>query len=84
MDDLDLCAKIDSYTTIRVSPIEEETDASYMDEDVLGGQQGYFILRQSNHCDRSSFEILAKASSYEAASEIFSMIVSPRRRLESV
>ena len=81
MDDLGLSAKIDEYTTICVSPIERETYANYIEDDSLGGDLGYFLIRHSRRENRPVFEILAKAPSFEAAGEIFDMIVSKRRNV---
>lgn len=81
MDDLGLQAKIDEYTTICVSPIERETYDTYVEEDVLGGELGYFVIRTSRKSNQPIFEILAKAPSFQAAGEIFDMIVTSNRSL---
>jgi len=74
-----LKAKLDDATTLYVSPISPETYAEYVDEDNLGGEAGYFLIRSltAAHCER--FEVLAKAPSFDAAAELFDLIVQGRR-----
>ena len=81
MDDLGLQAKIDDYTTIHVSPIERETYDTYVEEDSLGSDLGYFLIRTSRKSNQPMFEILAKAPTFEAAGRLFDMIVNANRRL---
>ena len=76
MDDLMLQARLDDRTTLTVAPIDDQTYADYMGDENLGGSQGYFVLRTSRTETGSRFEILAKAPSFEAAGELFEMIVS--------
>lgn len=80
MDDLMLQAKLDAETTLTVSPIDAQTYAEYVGEENLGGNAGYFVLRTSRGATGARFEVLAKAPSFEAAGEIFDLIVSSRRR----
>ena len=79
MDDLGLTARIDDFTTIHVSPVESETYSRYVEEDSLGGNSGYFLIRTSRRKNKPMFEILAKAPTFEAAGTIFDMIVSANR-----
>ena len=79
MDDLVLQARLDEFTTLKVSPIDSETYSEFVEDDTLGGSFGYFVVRSSRLQDRPRFEILAKAASFEAASQIFDMIVSAAR-----
>lgn len=74
MDDISLIAKIDEDTTIYVSPVHSQTYTEFVEADNLGGPQGYFISRER----RNQFEVLAKASSLEAAREIFGMMTARR------
>lgn len=75
-----LSARLDESTTLYVSPIDRQTYAEYVDEDNLGGGEGYFVVR-SRHDGRSQkFEILAKASSFAAAGDLFDMIVGTAKR----
>ena len=78
MDDMVLRAKLDETTTIYVSPIAAETYAEYVDDDNLGGDGGYFVLRSMKGEEPERFEVLAKAVSFEAASELFDLIVGTR------
>lgn len=72
MDDITMIARMDAETTVYVSPVHDQTYLEYVDADNLGGPQGYFIARER----REQFEILAKATSLEAAREIFAMLTS--------
>jgi len=75
MDDITLVAKLDNDTTLYVSTMHDQTYSEFVDADNLGGSGGYFIARE--RCDQ--FEILAKASSFDAAREIFGMLTSAHR-----
>lgn len=83
MDDLLLSADIDDLTTLSVSPIDQTTYAECIDDDTLGGANGYFVIRSSRRLDRSAFEVLAKATSFEAAAAIFDMIVGRKIMAQS-
>ncbi len=74
MDEVTLVAKLDDGTTVFVSPMHDETYKEYVDTDNLGGSSGYFIARER----RNQFEVLAKASSLDAAREIFGMLTAVR------
>jgi hypothetical protein len=78
MEDMVLKAKLDDTTTVYVSPIAPETYAEYVDGDVLGGDAGYFLLRSLVQGNSERFEILAKAPSFDAASDLFDLIVGRR------
>ncbi len=80
MDDLMLQARLDEFTTVKVSPIDNETYSEYIEEDTLGGSIGYFITLISNRPSSPRFEVLAKAPSFEAAGQIFRMIVEGNQR----
>lgn len=73
-----LRANVDEHTTITISPIDDETYAECLEEDTLGGNAGYFIIRSSQRETEARFEVLAKASSFEAAGILFNMIVASR------
>jgi len=75
MDDITLVAKLDSETTLYVSPMHDQTYCEYVECDNLGGSGGYFIARER----KNKFEILAKAASLDAAREIFGMLTSSIR-----
>lgn len=75
MDDLMLSAMIDENTTLRVSPIAPETYQECVDEDTLGGGDGYFLLLTRRSAGASHLEVLAKAKSFDSAEALFNMIV---------
>lgn len=75
MEDLMLSAKIDEHTTLRVSPIAPETYQECIDEDTLGGGDGYFVLLSRKGSNQTFPEILAKAKNFESAEALFNMIV---------
>jgi hypothetical protein len=79
MDDVVLRAKLNDTTTLYVSPIGPETYAEYVDEDNLGGDAGYFLMRSLTEGESRRFEVLAKAPSFDAASDLFDMIVQAWR-----
>jgi len=76
MDDRVLKAKIDDFTTVYVSPLDHQVFSEHLDEDNLGGSDGYFVTRTTGLGRDQRFEILAKAPSFEAAEDVFNMIVS--------
>jgi hypothetical protein len=76
MDDRVLKAKIDGVTTLYVSPLDPQVFCENLDEDNLGGSDGYFVSRTIGFGRNQRFEILAKAPSFEAAEDIFDMIVA--------
>ena len=76
MDDISLIAKIGDGTTVYVSPVHDQTYLEYVEQDNLGGASGYFIA-----CERhDQFEVLAKATSLDAARKMFGMITAQYRR----
>ena len=79
MEDIILRAKIDSETVVYVSPISSETYQEHLDIDNLGGSNGYFVLRSKKSGMLETLDVLAKAVSFEAAGEIFDMIVAARK-----
>lgn len=74
MDDITLVAKLDSDTTLYVSPMHDQTYSEFVEADNLGGSGGYFVARER----KDQFEILAKATDIDAAREIFAMLTSPQ------
>ena len=76
MDDRVLKAKIDDFTTLYVSPLDPQVYSEHLDEDTLGGSDGYFVTKTVIIGRDQRFEILAKAPSFEAAEDIFDMIVA--------
>jgi hypothetical protein len=73
MEDLYLSEKIDEKRTLFVSPLSKK---SYRDAGGrgLGGADGYFICECNESQPSAGFEILAKASSVDAAIMIFEAI----------
>ena len=78
-----LKAQLDDITTVYVSAIAPETYAEYVEEDSLGGDTGYFVMRSLAKGDSTRFEILAKAPSFDAASDLFDMIVKGAKSANS-
>ena len=74
-----LRARIDSETLVYVSPISSETYREHIDVDNLGGGNGYFVLRSKKSGVQETLDVLAKATSFEAAGEIFDMIIAARK-----
>lgn len=75
MDEITLVAKLDSITTLYVSPLHDYTYREFVEDDSLGGSSGYFIARERE----SEFEILAKAANLDAAREIFGMLTAAHK-----
>ena len=75
MDEISLVAKLDSETTLYVSPMHDQTYFEFVEDDNLGGSGGYFIARERKNC----FEILAKAADIDAARELFGMLTAGTR-----
>jgi hypothetical protein len=75
MDDLALVATLDDSSTLYVTPLDSQAYAEHVEGDRLGGADGYFVVRET----ASTFEVLAKAPSFEAAGDLFDLIVAKRR-----
>ena len=75
MDDLTLTATLDDSSTLYVTPLDALAYSEHVEDDRLGGADGYFVIRET----ATSFEVLAKAPSFEAAGSLFDLIVSGRR-----
>lgn len=74
MDDVTLIATLSDGSTVYVSPLHDQTYSEYVESDNLGGPSGYFIARER----LNQFEVLAKATSLDAAREIFGMLTARR------
>lgn len=74
MDDITLAARLDDGTMLYVTPVHDQTYDEFVENDNLGGPNGYFITRQR----RCHFEVLGKATSLDAAREIFALLTSSR------
>lgn len=74
MDDVTMIAKLDDDTTVYVSPVHDHTYHEYVEDGALGNASGYFISRERFN----QFEILGKASSLEAARELFGLLTASR------
>ena len=72
MDDISLVAQIDDDTTIYVSPVHCQTYEEFVENDNLGGANGYFIARKR----KNQFEVLAKATCIDSARELFGMLTA--------
>lgn len=80
MEDIVLSANLDDRTTLYVSPLNRQTYDDYLETDNLGGDRGYFVLRSSRVGNTERFEILAKAATFDAAGDLFDLIVGSGRR----
>ena len=78
MEDMILMAQLDDSTSLYVSPISRQTYVEHIEDDSLGGERGYFVMRSRSRGD-TRLEVLAKASSLDAAEELFNLIVSTKR-----
>jgi len=78
MEDIVLKAPLDGLTDLYVSPIDRQAYDENVENDSLGGERGYFIVR-SFRGERARLEVLAKATSLSAAEVLFDLIVSARR-----
>lgn len=79
MEDLILSAKIDEFTTLKISPIAPETYLNSGATASLGNSDGYFVLLSRKNENYAAPEVLAKAASFDAAEELFDMIVRGAR-----
>lgn len=79
MEDIVLSAKIGDATTLYVAPIVAETYAEYVGDDNLGGKEGYFVMRSQGCGQSARFDILAKAASLDAATDLFDLLVRAGR-----
>jgi hypothetical protein len=79
MDDIVLKTDLDGSTSLYVSPISRQTYDEHVDDDSLGGERGYFVMR-SRSIGGQRLEVLAKAPSLEAAEILFNLIVSLQRK----
>lgn len=80
MDEVVLKADLEDATCLYISPISRQTYEEHIQDDCLGGERGYFVLR-SRRAGEPRLEVLAKVPSLEAASDLFDMIVGRRRAL---
>ena len=74
MEDIVLRADLDEMTSLHISPISRKTYEEFVQEDNLGGDHGYFVLR-SRRTGVTRLEVLAKVPTLEAAIDLFAMIV---------
>lgn len=79
MDDIVLKMDLDDSTSLYVSPISRQTYDEHVDADSLGGERGYFVMRSCGH-GAKRLELLAKATSLEAAESLFDLIISLQRK----
>lgn len=80
MEDFVLKADLDEATALYVSPINRQTYEEHVQDDNLGGDLGYFVLR-SRRTGPIRLEVLAKVPTIEAATDLFDMIVHGWRRI---
>lgn len=73
-----LKADLDDATSLYVSPVSQQTYEEQIGDGALGGSNGYFVLRSRKY-GTQRLEILAKATSLEAAEQIFDLIIGANR-----
>lgn len=78
MDDIVLKTDLDDSTSLYVSPISRQTYEEHVHDNSLGSERGYFVMR-SRKDGAQRLEVLAKASSLEAAEELFDLILALKR-----
>jgi|HubBroStandDraft_6_1064221.scaffolds.fasta_scaffold4754953_1 hypothetical protein len=80
MEDYVLTAKLDERTTLYVSTLHRQTYNEHVDEDNVGGGDGYFVIRTVREGKSERLDILAKALSFSAAGDLFDLIVGAGSR----
>ena len=78
MEDIVLRARIGEEVYLYISPISRETYDDQIQDDDLGGDNGYFVLR-SQRSGEQRLEVLAKVPTLEAANVLFDIIVGQHR-----
>ena len=78
MEEEVLRAKLDESSDLYISPISQETYDDQIQDDDLGGGNGYFVLR-SHRSGEQRLEVLAKVPTLDAANVLFGIIMGPRR-----
>ena len=78
MEDMVLKAQLDDVTKLYVSPISRQTYDEHVQDDSLGGERGYFVMR-SRSTGTNRLEILAMAPTLDAAEVLFDLTVASRR-----
>jgi hypothetical protein len=73
LDDVFLCAEIGDSRRLCISSISHRTYRIAVGSG-LGGDRGYFIFETDESCPDAGIDVLAKATSYEAAMRLFDMI----------
>ncbi len=80
MEDYVLRAELDERTTLYVSTLDHRTYVEHVGVDNLGGGEGYFVIRTIWTGKLERFDILAKAPSFDAAGDLFDLVVCRQRR----
>lgn len=78
MEDVVLRVRLGEATYLYISPISRETYEDQIQDDDLGGDNGYFVLRSHRSGERR-LEVLAKVPTLEAAHALFDIIVGSGR-----
>jgi hypothetical protein len=77
MEDYVLRASLDERTTLYVCTLDPSTFDEHVDVDNLGGGEGYFVIRTVRSSKGfEQLDILAKAPSFDAAGELFDLVVA--------
>nr|WP_314072208.1 hypothetical protein [uncultured Roseococcus sp.] len=74
MDDVVLSKRLDQASTLYITTLDRNTYEQFAENDLLGGGGGYFVVRSTRDGKHDRLEILAKASSFEAAGQLFDLI----------
>lgn len=75
MDDTIFVTEVFGNAKVYISPIHHQTYEEFVAGDSLGGNKGYFVMRE---CEKG-LEVLAKAASLEAAQTLFDLIARGRK-----
>jgi hypothetical protein len=74
MDEMVLHTTLDQNRTLYISPIDPDTYSEHVEDDNLGGVDGYFVVL-AHRSDYPRIEILAKVPTLEAAHSLFDLFV---------
>ena len=74
MDDVILKKRLDDTSILYVTTLDSNTYEEVVESDTLGGSVGYFVIRAVREGTRERLEVLAKASSFAAAGQLFDLI----------
>jgi hypothetical protein len=73
MDDIILRTTLGESRTLYIAPIDRDTYDEHVEDDNLGGEDGYFVLL-AHEAGYPRVEVLAKVPTLEAARALFGLI----------